>query len=231
MKALERILCVLAVSGMAAASLQAQQSVPVDTTRPRNEKPFSPADTVIAALRSKRLTPGRAFVRSLLIPGWGQFSNGAMVRGSIYASLQGASAFMLVKTQIKIGDARNEVKSLRKTAVDSLVADAQQRRDTAKIRRYANADSVTVVADGTFAVADKQSLVRARVRQREDWITDLIFFTLASGVDAFVGAHLSDFPGSVSAEPTPAGMRFRLDFRLGGRPGTRARPERVPHAP
>jgi hypothetical protein len=226
-----QIFCVFGLWALGATNLHAQRTVPADTTRPKNEKPFNPADTVAAALASKRITPARAFVRSLLVPGWGQFSMGATLRGSIYASLQGASAVMLAKTQIKISDARNDASTLRKTAVDSLIAFAQARKDTALIRKYSNPDSVTEVANTTFAVADKESLVKARVKQREDWITYFLFFTLASGVDAFVGAHLSDFPGTVTAEPIPAGgMRLRLDFPLGGRPPARAQPAPAPHS-
>lgn len=219
-------ICVLAVGGV-----HAQRSVPVDTTKPKGEKPFNPADTVAKALTSRRVTPGRAFVRSMLIPGWGQFSTGATVRGSVYATLQGASAIMLAKTMFKLSDARNELNSRRQTSSDSLIAFAAQLKDTTLIRRYTNRDSLNLDVEKQFAVTDKESLVKARTSQRQDWITYLLFFTFASGVDAFVGAHLADFPGSVSAEPTPAGTRLRIDWRLGGKPPARARVEPVPGMP
>ncbi|MGH7461185.1 MAG: hypothetical protein ACREMA_09170, partial [Longimicrobiales bacterium] len=38
------------------------------------------ADTVRAD-SARRITPGKAFYRSLLVPGWGQASVGAYVRG------------------------------------------------------------------------------------------------------------------------------------------------------
>jgi hypothetical protein len=197
-----RAACILLLM-MAAldTSAHAQQPTrpPGDTARA--EPPFSPADTVAAALSGRALTPARAFVRSLLVPGWGQFSQGAKVRGSVYASLQGASAFMLVKTQLKISDARKEVRTLRELSIDSMRADAAERQDTALIRRLSDPDTARIRADSTPAVVDKQSLTDARRRQREDWIALAIFFTLASGVDAYVGAHLSDFPGSVNAQP------------------------------
>jgi hypothetical protein len=224
-KLIKQAICAVALCTFIVGSVHAQQTVPADTTRPKSEKPFNPADTVAAALASKHVTPGRAFVRSLLVPGWGQFSNGATERGAVYASLQGASAFMLVKTQIKISDAKADLSAARKTAVDSLIASAQAQKDTAKVRKYANPDSVNAVAETVFAVVDKASLVKARQKQREDWITYFLFFTFASGIDAFVGAHLSDFPGTVTAEPTPAGMQLRVDFPLGGRAPARAHPE------
>jgi hypothetical protein len=209
--------------------VHAQRSVPVDTTKPKGEKPFNPADTVAAAITSKRITPGRAFVRSMLIPGWGQFSTGATARGAVYATLQGASAIMLGKTMFKLSDARNEVNARRQTASDSLVAFAATLKDTALIRRYSNKDSLNVDVEKQFGVIDKESLVKARTSQRQDWITYLLFFTFASGVDAFVGAHLADFPGSVTVEPAQAGgTQLRVDWRFGGRPPARARVEPVP---
>jgi hypothetical protein len=217
------IILVLVAPGTSAHAQQPARP-PADTARA--EPPFSPADTVAAALSGRTLTPGRAFVRSLLVPGWGQFSQGAKVRGSVYASLQGASAFMLVKTQLKINDARDQVETLRGLAIDSMRADAAERQDTALIRKLADPDTARIRADSTAAVADKQSLTDARKRQREDWIAQAIFFTLASGVDAFVGAHLSDFPGTVSAQPLRHGG-VRIDWSVPLPQRTR-RPEHLP---
>lgn len=203
MKVLSVCVLMVALFGTVARA-QEPARPPADTARA--EPPFSPADTVAAALTGKTLTPGRAFVRSLLIPGWGQFSQGARVRGTVYASLQGASAFMLVKTQIKVNDAQDDAESLREFAIDSMRADALEQQDTMLIRILANEDSAQARADSTEAVSDKLALTESRKRQREDWIALAIFFTLASGVDAYVGAHLADFPGTVSARP----------FRRGG---------------
>ena len=44
-------------------------------------------------------------------------------------------------------------------------------------------------------------LVDAREQQREDWIAWSLFWLLASGVDAFVNAHLADFPAAIELEP------------------------------
>ena len=211
-------LILIVLTAVLASSARAQQPerAPADTVRTdtaRTYPPFSPADTVAAALTSRRLTPGRAFVRSLLIPGWGQFSQGAKVRGSVYASLQGASAFMLVKTQLKINDANSGMEALREIAIDSMRADAVEQMDTALIRFLADPDSAQLLADSTEAVADKQALADSRRRQREDWIALAIFFTLASGVDAYVGAHLADFPGKVSASPLRHGG-VRIEWTL-----------------
>jgi hypothetical protein len=56
--------------------------------------------------------------------------------------------------------------------------------------------------------------------QRQDWITYTLVWTLASGVDAFVAAHLATFPGKVEAEPRSSGggMQLKLSFPTGRKP-------------
>jgi hypothetical protein len=48
-------------------------------------------------------------------------------------------------------------------------------------------------------------LEEARKRQREDWTALSIFLMLISGVDAFVSAHLQDFPTPLEIEARPVG--------------------------
>jgi hypothetical protein len=57
------------------------------------------------------------------------------------------------------------------------------------------------------AVQDAAILVDAREGQREDWVALIIFSVLLSGVDAYVSAHLQDFPDPISAgfRPSPWG--------------------------
>ena len=43
-------------------------------------------------------------------------------------------------------------------------------------------------------VTDAQLLVSAREQQKEDWLALGIFFLFLGGADAFVSAHLKDFP-------------------------------------
>jgi hypothetical protein len=57
-------------------------------------------------------------------------------------------------------------------------------------------------------VADLRGLEEARRDQREDWIALGITFLLLGGADAFVAAHLADFP-------TP--VEVNLDGAPGGR--------------
>lgn len=46
-------------------------------------------------------------------------------------------------------------------------------------------------------------LLRAKKAEREDWLVLLIFNHLFSGLEAYVGAHLWDFPGDVRLRALP----------------------------
>ena len=47
-------------------------------------------------------------------------------------------------------------------------------------------------------------------------------FTFAAGIDAYVAAHLKDFPGDITTTPEPdGGMSVRFSFPVGPRLGVR----------
>jgi hypothetical protein len=54
-------------------------------------------------------------------------------------------------------------------------------------------------------VEDLRALDETRVGQREDWVALGLFMMLIGGVDAYVSAHLADFPTAVVIDPTPGG--------------------------
>jgi hypothetical protein len=51
----------------------------------------------------------------------------------------------------------------------------------------------------------RQKYVKSHEQERQDWIALLVFNHLISGAEAFVSAHLYDFPASLHARPLPAG--------------------------
>src|SRR5690606_4263887 len=123
-------------------------------------------------------SPGGAFLRSLLVPGWGQAASGAYFRGGVYFAAQTGSGFMLLKTWARLGEAR----SLENRGVDevrgALLAAAAE--DTVLLKRYSVPDSLAVDVNRDDRVSRARGLVNARTRQREDWIAWTIFWTLAS---------------------------------------------------
>lgn len=165
-----------------------------------------PTETAVAA-DSAGPTPAGALVRSLLIPGWGQAALGAYVRGSVYFGLQGASWFMLFKTIKKVGEA-SEIEARR---VELARAEVLAAADSTLRAQYEQNPALLEAAIDTIpSVAASRNLVGSRKEQREDWIAWVAFWTLASAVDAYVTAHLADFPARATVAPRPGG-----GFRIG----------------
>lgn len=164
--------------------------------------PVQPQPVAEDTVRSG-ISPGSAFFRSVLIPGWGQFSAGAKTRGVIFVALQASSYFMLGKTLSKIADAR-DVQDER-IAFESDSLRVKMAADTALSRKLSEPEAFDSAVNATASVVDIQKLIDSRKEQRQDWIAYTIFFTLASGVDAFVAAHLSDFPATITTRPAPTG--------------------------
>lgn len=202
-------LLALLVAGATATPLAAQDPPAPDRPQPAGDDTAATAaaqDTVDAPL-----TPGGAFVRSLLVPGWGQAEFGAYLRGGVYFAAHTGSAFMVFKTMVKLGEAR-DLEARREAAV----------RDS--VRAVAPTDSAfdaTIMAalEADSVLTQKRNLIESREQQREDWIAWLLFWTLIGGVDAYVTAQLADFPAEVIAEPTTGGgARVGLRVRTGGVP-------------
>lgn len=202
---LRRCVCAVAVLATfaAAAPARAQQATPAPPA------PLAARDT-----SAKRLSPRTAFIRSLIIPGWGQFSAGAEKRAVTFALLQSSSWYMLAKTLNKLSDA-HKIETMRITLVTDTLR-AQMQRDTA-LARVLSADSAFKNRiDAADTVVASRSLITSREAQRQDWITYTLFLTLASGVDAFVAAHLADFPATISTGPRPNGA-FQLKLTMPAR--------------
>jgi len=60
-----------------------------------------------------RISPRGAFLRSLVLPGWGQSSIGASGRGAVYFALESGSLWMLYKADQKLGEAKRLEQSRR----------------------------------------------------------------------------------------------------------------------
>jgi len=142
----------------------------------------------------RRVSPRGAFIRSALIPGWGHAEVGALSRGAFYFSVEATSAMMLFKTQTRIARTRDRL-NLRESILTARL-EAQGITDPLEIEAALAADP---------EVEDLRALEGTRVDQREDWLAFGLFLMLIGGVDAYVSAHLADFPTAVVVEPAPAG--------------------------
>jgi hypothetical protein len=110
----------LALLAIAASPLAAQVT-PADSTRPLVVAPADSArrpaaDTVRAdSLRDGRITPRGAFLRSLVLPGWGQSEIGAPERGIVYFALEAGSLWMVLKSHQRLQDAYEREEILKAT--------------------------------------------------------------------------------------------------------------------
>jgi hypothetical protein len=170
-----------------------------------------PADPV-----ERPMSAGGAFLRSILLPGWGQAAFGAYTRGGIYFSGWTGNWFMNFKNQVRLTEARNRLDLRTEHIRDMLIAQAPDPDSMRAVLDTTNLLATTVRADAV--ASDLRALVGSREQQREDWIAWSLFWMLASGIDAFVTAHLADFPAAVDLEPQPdGGVSLRVEVPLPGR--------------
>ena len=149
------------------------------------------------------VSPGRAFLTSLLVPGLGQSRLGRQFPGAVYAGIEAMSIVMLLK-------AKNDLRIARSQATVPIV------------NRY-RVDPTTGVPvldeNGQFVPLDTvpnrfdNDRVDARRTQVEDWIAVLAFNHLFAGADAFVASLLWDLPARVGARHLPRGWGLGLSVR------------------
>lgn len=199
------LVLLVASAGGAAAQIADTTQVPVDSVvvmpqaRP-TVVPGEPADV------RDPMTPRGAFIRSMAVPGWGQSAFGSYFRGGVYFSGWAANWFMIFRNQVRLDEARTRFDH----RVDQIEAEL--------IAASPNPDSMRAVLDTVPSVLDEairadtgpgntannlRNLVSAREQQREDWIAWSIFWVLASGIDGYVTAHLSDFPVGIDVRRNP----------------------------
>ena len=161
-------------------------------------------------------SPRGAFVRALIIPGWGHASVGAYKRGVVYGALQTASWGMLVKTLVKLSDVQDRADMFESAARDSL--DLLIAQDTAAARRLSAEGAYEAAVESSPNFAGTMLLVNSRKDQRQDWVVLTLFFTMASAVDAYVTAHLRDFPADFTTQAGADGsVGFKVSVPVGGR--------------
>ena len=115
---------------------------------------------VVAPDTTHRVKPMGAFLRSFVLPGWGQAVTGRKVTGALFATWEGVAAMMSLKAQ-------SEMHYLRQTGSPSLAAKRQE---------------------------------------VQDWVVLWVFNHLFSGAEAFVSAHLQDFPKDLKVQTFPGGV-------------------------
>ena len=156
------------------------------------------------------ITPTGAFLRSVVLPGWGHAAIGSHLRGAFYVGAEGGIGWMLLRIRSRLRSANDRLDLIESDARSALefqgIVDPEIQEDSLSRRDD---------------VRSARGLVEARKQQREDWIALGIFFVLLSGADAYVSAHLKDFPAEPVFNANENG-RVEVGFRVpvgGGGPG------------
>jgi hypothetical protein len=163
----------------------------------------SPDVTVISP---STVSPGGAFLRAVIVPGWGHASIGSYNRGSFYFAAQAASMYTLLRTRSRISEAQGRV---------------EFREDFLRQQMVANGETDLAVIESTLGVdadlSDVRELLDARLEQQEDLVALSLFLIFISGADAYVSAHLARFPAPLEIDASPAasgGIQVALRLRL-----------------
>ena len=183
------LLCVL--SSMVASEPLTGQEAP-DAVEPDSAALFAP------------VTPGTAFLRAVLVPGWGHASIGTYTRAGFYFALEATTAYGLLRTRTRLDEVTARAE-FRENALREDLA-AQGIVDPEEIASALNADA---------RLDDLRDLAESRRQQREDWAALGIFLLLLSGADAFVSAHLQNFPAPIQIQAAAAsGGRVEVGVRI-----------------
>ncbi|PYP77709.1 MAG: hypothetical protein DMD35_13895 [Gemmatimonadetes bacterium] len=143
----------------------------------------SAADSTRAAQIVKPpLSPRRAFLYSLALPGYSQSVLSRPTAGALFVLTESIALVMLRESAAELHEAR-------RFRTDSLVVIGYEPAGT----------PITQVS----AFNDK--LINVRRGHMEDWIAFLIANHLFAAADAYVAAHLWDLPTQISVESRPGG--------------------------
>ena len=132
-------------------------------------------DTVSRPTPKPPLTPRRAFLYSLLLPGYGQSILGRPTAGAIFVLSEAIAIAMLRESKADLEEAR-------RLRTDSLVVIGFQ------------ADGTPIKAPSPYT----NGLIDVRRGHVEDWVAFIVANHLFAGADAYVGAHLWDLPTQMS---------------------------------
>lgn len=139
-------------------------------------------DTTVRLIPRPPLSPRRAFLYSLALPGYGQSILGRPTAGAIFAVAEVIGITMLRESNAELQQARR----LRSDSLTVIGFDA---------------NGAPINARSTYS----DDLINLRRGHREDWVAALIANHFFAGADAYVAAHLWDLPAQVAVKRTEQG--------------------------
>jgi hypothetical protein len=172
-RTMRRISCAL-VSIVALASGASAQRADSGRVTPR------PAvDTTSRPAPKPPISPRRAFLYSVLIPGLGQSKLDRPLGGAIFVLTESIALGMLRQSSADLAEAR------------------RFRSDSAVFLGFDPVTGAPVVQPSSF----NDQLIEIRKGHVEDWIFFLVGNHLFAGADAYVAAHLWDLPAQIDIRP------------------------------
>lgn len=191
--------------GQAKPAVPTTGGVPSSTPRGADKGPVPPKPVGPAPVARPPISPRRAFLYSVLVPGAGQAALDRHVWGGAFFLVEGLSLALVYRSA-------EELRLARQFRADSVPLTYQTGSDGAPVL---GADGKPAVATWSVSMYSA-ARVRARRTHYEDWIAVVIFNHLMSGADAFVAAQLWDLPARVSLQPAADGrpaITASLKFR------------------
>ena len=164
---------------MVAPSSMAAQRVDSARVAPRAAAP----DTTLRRTVAPPLSPRRAFLYSLVLPGYSQSVLGRPAAGAIFVLSESIAIAMLRESKADLHEAR------------------RLRRDSLIVVDFDRATGAPITVASTY----DDALVNVRRGHVEDWVAFLVANHLFAAADAYVGAHLWDLPSQISLRRTPGG--------------------------
>ena len=155
--------------------------------------PATPNEEIAELPSPIDVSPGGAFLRAALIPGWGHASIGSYTRGGFYFAAQTATVYTLLRARTRIGTAQDRVRLTEQVILSELAASG-----------VTDPQAIQDALDGDGRLNGVRRLLEARQEQQEDLVALGIFLVLLSAADAYVSAHLARFPDPLDLETSVA---------------------------
>jgi hypothetical protein len=151
------------------------------------------------------MTPRRAFLSSLLLPGYAQTVFGRDKAAMLFTVIEIGSIGMARKAALDLAEAKG-------LPHDSVVATYKINSATG----LAELDPKTglPIPDTWDTSRFTQDRLKARRTHYEDWIAAIVFNHLFAGADAYVAANLWDFRTNIGVVATPRSAGIYASLRL-----------------
>ena len=185
----------LLLAAPGSAEAQVADSLPVGVRRADLIAPDSATPAEAPTVAGPPISPRRAFLYSLVLPGAGQAQLDRPVAGGLFV-------FVEVTTLALIHRSAEDLRIARAHRADSMPATYQTDPVTGVVALDTLGNPV-VTSWSTARYSD--AWIRTRRLHLEDWLAVLIFNHLFAGADAFVAAQLWDLPAKLSVRSLPQG--------------------------